>query len=91
MPNRYICDVLAEMRKSFKTFNFGHIRGLIEEAQTLANRMEAALNERKDYHRWHEMAKKEKKEFNKLRKKTDKERKKKGEDTKGQQNWPDNN
>ncbi len=44
MPNRYICTVLDEMRDCFKTFNFGNMRGLIEEAQTLANRMESALS-----------------------------------------------
>jgi len=89
MPTRYLCDVLDEMRKCFKTRNFSHLCGLIEEAQTLANRMEAALGERKDYQRWHDMAKQEKKAFNELRKKADKVRVKKGEEPKGKQNWPD--
>lgn len=43
MPNRYICDVLDEMRETYKTYNFSVFPGLIEECQSLANRMEAAL------------------------------------------------
>lgn len=86
---RYLCDVLDEMRKCYKTRNFSHLCGLIEEAQTLANRMEATRRERKDYHRWHDMAKKEKKAFNELREKTDKVREKKGEEPKGKQNYSD--
>lgn len=85
---RYLCDVLDEMRKCYKTRNFSHLCGLIEESQTLANRMEAALGERKDYQRWHDMAKKEKIAFNKLREKTDKLRVKKGEEPKAKQNYP---
>ena len=88
MPSRYICDVLEEMRKCFKALNFAHMKGLIEEAQTLANRMEAALGERKEYLRWHDMAKKEKVDFNKLRKKADQLRKKIGEEPKGEKSWP---
>ena len=47
-PNRYICDVLKEMRECIKTANFSYLSGLIEEAQTMANRMEAALTDAKD-------------------------------------------
>ena len=52
--NRYICDVLSEMRACTKTMNFSYLLGLIEEAQTLALRMEAKLYEIKDYERLHE-------------------------------------
>ena len=43
MANRYLCDVLNEMRKCVKTLNFSYLLGLIEEAQTLGSRMEAKL------------------------------------------------
>ena len=46
--NRYICDVLEEMRTSTKTLNFALIPSLIEEVQTMANRMEMALSDMKD-------------------------------------------
>ena len=52
--NRYICSVLDEMRDCVKTLNFSYLLGLIEEAQTLALRMEAKLYEIKDYERLHE-------------------------------------
>lgn len=43
MANRLICSVLNELRDCYKTRNFSYMLGLIEEAQTLANRMEAKL------------------------------------------------
>jgi SMC interacting uncharacterized protein involved in chromosome segregation len=46
--NRYVCDVLEEMRTSVKTLNFAMIPSLIEEVQTMANRMEMALGDLKD-------------------------------------------
>jgi len=46
MGNRYICDVLYEMRTCNETRNYGSLLGLIEECQTLANRMEAALSDK---------------------------------------------
>ena len=46
--NRYVCDVLEEMRTSTKTLNFAMIPSLIEEVQTMANRMEMALEDMKD-------------------------------------------
>jgi|TARA_R110001606_G_scaffold212977_1_gene360776 hypothetical protein len=46
--NRYVCDVLEEMRTSVKTLNFAMIPSLIEEVQTMANRMEMALSDLKD-------------------------------------------
>jgi len=47
--NRTMCDVLAEMRQCTKTLNFSYLLGLIEEAQYMANRMEASLSDQKDY------------------------------------------
>jgi hypothetical protein len=47
-PNRTICDVLEEMRKAVSTLNFSYMSGLIEEAQSLANRMEAGLGDKND-------------------------------------------
>jgi uncharacterized protein YlxW (UPF0749 family) len=53
MAHRYLCTVLDEMRECIKTVNFSYLLGLIEEAQILANRMEARLFEMKDYERLH--------------------------------------
>ncbi len=53
MPNRILCAVLDEMRDCVKTLNFSYLLGLIEEAQSLANRMEAHLYEIKDFNRLH--------------------------------------
>ena len=49
MANRLICSVLEEIRQAYKTRNFSYLPGLIEEAQTLANRMEAKLYTIKDW------------------------------------------
>ena len=46
--NRYICEVLEEMRTCTKTLNFAVIPSLIEEVQIMANRMEMALSDMKD-------------------------------------------
>ncbi len=46
--NRTVCDVLSDMRKCVKTLNFAALLSLIEEVQTMANRMEAALSDKKD-------------------------------------------
>lgn len=79
MVERYICTVLEEMRTLHKTRNYSTLLSLIEEAQTLANRMEAALGEKSNYQRWHDRYKEEKAEYKKLLKKTNKLRKKQGE------------
>ena len=49
MPNRTICSVLDAMRDCMKTRNFSYLDGLIEEAQMLANRMEASLYDKSDF------------------------------------------
>ena len=45
MTNRYICTILTEMRNCDSTRNYSYILGLIEEAQSAANRMESALED----------------------------------------------
>ena len=69
MVNRFLCDVLREMRKCVKTSNFSYLLGLIEEAQTLGSRMESRLFEIKDFERLH----KEIKALEKKRKKIEEE------------------
>ena len=53
MPNRLLCTVLDEMRECVKTLNFSYLSSLIEEAQSLGNRMEAHLYDIKDFDRLH--------------------------------------
>jgi len=62
--HRYLCDVLEEMRQAYNTRNFGGLLGLIEEAQSLGNRMEAALGEKGD---WNSFRKKAKEAYIKLK------------------------
>lgn len=76
MINRTICDTLEEMRKCYETRNFSYILGLIEEAQTLANRMEAKLYDVREIENLREMISElteEKDELRKQIKKLDKE------------------
>ena len=68
-PNRYICSVLDEMRKMHETRNYSMLLSLIEECQTLANRMEAGLEDARDVRNAHEDLKKLDKEIAKLREK----------------------
>lgn len=65
MPNRYICAVLDEMRDCCKTGNYSYLPGLVEEAQSMANRMEAKLWEIKDWERMRKRYKNMKKKVNK--------------------------
>ena len=48
VTNRTVCDVLREMRSANETRNYSYLLGLIEEIQTMVNRMEAALWNQKD-------------------------------------------
>ena len=68
MANRYLCDVLSEMRKCVKTLNFSYLLGLIEEVQTLGSRMESKLFDIKDFDRLHEEIRDLKKKKKKLEK-----------------------
>ena len=74
--NRYICDVLEEMRTSSKTLNFAMIPSLIEEVQTMANRMEMALHDMKDLEQLKMSIVEKKEELKKLEKKIAKKKKK---------------
>jgi len=67
MPNRLLCTVLDEMRECVKTLNFSYLSGLIEESQSLANRMEAHLYDIKDLNRLHKDIKALKKKKKKLK------------------------
>lgn len=68
--NRTLCGVLREMRTCYKTRNFSPLKGLIEEAQTYGNRMEAKLSDVKEYERLKEKYKELKAEVEQLEKKT---------------------
>ena len=59
-PNRYYCSVLKECRKAleklnvFRVFFFKkQIAMLLEELQVHGNRMEAAIQDKADLHRYH--------------------------------------
>ena len=70
--NRTLCDILDEMRKCHETRNYAGLMSLVEEAQSVANRMEAGLGDKKDLIKMNEEWHKLKKEIKKLRKKRDK-------------------
>lgn len=46
--NRFVCSVLKEMRKAVKVGRIDMLDGLIEEVQTLVNRMESKLEDYSD-------------------------------------------
>ena len=74
--NRYICEVLEEMRTCTKTLNFAIIPSLIEEVQIMANRMEMALSDMKDLECLKENIHEKKEELKELEKKIAKKKKK---------------
>jgi len=65
--NRTLCDVLKEMRNCVKTNNFSYLAGLIEEAQSMGNKMEAALADQSSATRAREVIKEAKKELRELK------------------------
>jgi len=71
MPNRFLCDVLNEMRECTKTLNFSYLLGLIGESQALANRMEAKLEDIEEIEFLHVRIRELKKEKKKLEKQVD--------------------
>ena len=71
MPNRTVCGVLQEMRRVYETRNFASLLGLIEEVQSMANRMEARLYDLGDYEDWQENYEILKADIKKLRKERD--------------------
>ena len=70
-PNRTLCDVLHEARQVTKQVQCLQQRrllmSLIEEMQTLGNRMEAGLSDKKDLVRLSEAKSKMGKEYKELR------------------------
>ena len=73
--NRYVCEVLEEMRTCTKTLNFAVIPSLIEEVQTMANRMEMALSDMKDLETLKDDIHEKKEELKVLEKKIKKKKK----------------
>nr|AKH46777.1 hypothetical protein [uncultured marine virus] len=67
---RTLCEVLEEMRACYKTRNFCNMDGLIEEAQSMGNRMEARLEEMKEYDNLHKTIKELEKKKKTLQKET---------------------
>ena len=67
-PNRTVCDVLEEMRTCTKTGYYRYLPGLIEEVQSMTNRMEAALYDNKDIKNARDHIKELKTEIEKLEK-----------------------
>ena len=71
MLNRTLCGVLSEMRKQYKTRNFAGLLGLVEEAQSMGNRMESALEDQNSYRtlaeRQHKLGKHLKKVYKSLK------------------------
>lgn len=67
-PQRTMCDVLEEMKKCSKNLNFAPVMGLIEEAQMIANRMEAGLLTLKDKKKLLDEIKKLKEERDEIKK-----------------------
>ena len=47
--NRTICGVFEEMRSCNETKNYSYLLGLIEEAQSMANKMESKIDLIKDF------------------------------------------
>jgi hypothetical protein len=67
MPNRTVCDALEEIRKAHKEHNYSYLMGLVEEIQTMANRMEAKLYTISDFEYLEKRIKELKAEEKKLR------------------------
>ena len=65
--NRTMCDVLKEMRTCDETKNYAYLISLIEEAQSMANRMEAGLGDQTDFKNMLEEKAEIKKEIKKLK------------------------
>ena len=70
MSNRYVCYVIDEIRDFLKYSNLftykycnARIRALLEEVQSLANKMEASLSDKHDYERIRVKVKKAKEEL----------------------------
>lgn len=69
MTNRYFCTVIDEMRSCYKTRNFSHILGLLEELQSIGNRMEAKCGDITDRNIYLDEKKELKREIKDLKRK----------------------
>lgn len=67
--NRTLCDVLEDMRRCQKTHNYAALEALIEEAQIMGNKMEAAIGDKNDIQEMQETRSELKKQIKKLKKK----------------------
>ena len=74
--NRFVCDVLTEMRTCMETRNFAILPSLIEETQTMVNRMEMALGDMKDLRALKDEISTKKEELKKIEDKIKKKKKK---------------
>jgi hypothetical protein len=68
---RYMCSILDDMRKCYKTRNFAYLESLIEEAQYRANRMEDRLERIRDVESMERRRDQVKKELKELEEKKD--------------------
>ena len=78
--NRTICDVFSEMRSCNETKNYSYLLGLIEEAQSMANKMESKIDLINDF----EALKDKYKELEEQKNELKKEIKSKGGKSKGE-------
>jgi len=79
MTNRFYCTVIDEMRACYKTRNFSIVMGLLEELQSIGNRMEAKCGDISDRNNYLDEVKKLKREIKDLKRKRDKLKRKVGE------------
>lgn len=66
-PNRTLCSILEEMRDLDETKNYSGLLGLIEEAQSAGNKMEAALEDARDIREINAIRSEKKKELKQLK------------------------
>ena len=78
--NRTICGVFEEMRSCNETKNYSYLLGLIEEAQSMANKMESKIDLINDF----EALKDKYKELEEQKNELKKEIKSKGGKSKGE-------
>ena len=67
--NRTLCDVLREIRTCHETRNYSYLLSLVEEAQSMGNRMESALTDKREIAEYNEEWRKASKKLKDIRKK----------------------
>jgi hypothetical protein len=75
------------MRKAHETRNFSYLLGMIEEAQNMANRMEAALEDKNDLEHYRREKKKAIEELKELDKEIDSKKDLLGKDNDSDDDW----